>query len=147
MLNNTTKKKKMCSAWFARIALLIVFAWNVHCALVFIIFPQNFLSAYELSGVGGLVAIQGVGVVFLMWNATYPIVIFNPWKYRVIFIIIIIQQIIGLAGENFIKLTTASESSILRASLMRFVIFDSIGLALMLLAYVLMLIAYREKNE
>ncbi|MCL2864125.1 MAG: hypothetical protein FWE25_01150 [Lachnospiraceae bacterium] len=140
------KTKITVTTWFARIVITIVFAWNLQCAFAFIVSPQNFLEAYALSGIGGLAAIQGLGIAFLMWNATYPVAIFNPWKYRIVFVIILVQQFIGLIGESFIKQTTASESLILSTSLLRFILFDGIGFVLMLLAYILMLTAQSKKT-
>lgn len=64
--------------WAARVALTVVFAVNVQCAAQFIIWPDAFAPAYELAGVAGSVAVQGLGVAFLMWNVTYPPAIIDP---------------------------------------------------------------------
>ena len=36
--------------WFARMAVAAVFLINVHCAVSFVLFPEQFTAAYELSG-------------------------------------------------------------------------------------------------
>ncbi|MGL5173373.1 MAG: hypothetical protein ACRC75_05920, partial [Olsenella sp.] len=53
--------------WIARIAVGAVFVMNVWCALDFVIDPGAYAPAYELSGVAGQAAVQGLGVAFLMW--------------------------------------------------------------------------------
>ena len=44
---------------------LTVFIFNVQCALQFIFLLYDFIGCYELVGVGGRVALQGIGVAFL----------------------------------------------------------------------------------
>ena len=48
--------------WAARVAVLAVFLMNVQCAVQFIVWPDTFAPAYELSGVAGNIAVQGLGV-------------------------------------------------------------------------------------
>ena len=123
--------------WIARLLVLAVFAVNVYCALTFILFPAQSVGAYELAGVSGTAAIQGIGVAFLMWNVTYPLVIINPAKYRTIFILVIIQQIVGLIGESYILYLVPEGHQVLVESITRFIIFDAAGLLLLVLAFLL----------
>lgn len=120
-----------------RIAFALVFAINVQCALSFIVWPEAYLSAYELQGVSGVVAVQGIGVAFLMWNVTYPFVIIDPRKYWMIAFIVLIQQVVGLVGESYILWTLPAGHEVLGTSIERFIAFDAAGLALMVLAVAL----------
>lgn len=123
--------------WWSRIVLTLVFAWNVLCAIDFIFTPDNFIGSYELAGISGKIAIQGLGIAFLMWNVTYPMAIMNPVKYIVLYRIILIQQLIGLIGETILLFSLDAEHYILIGSLQRFVLFDSVGFILMLTTYLL----------
>ncbi|MDR0298299.1 MAG: hypothetical protein LBI11_06600 [Streptococcaceae bacterium] len=128
--------------WFARLAVTAVFALNVDCALNFIFRPAEFLTAYGLSGLEGMAAIQGLGVAFLMWNATYPAVIWQPRKNCTLFVILLIQQLIGLVGESFIALHT---TGILQLSIFKFIFFDAADLILLSLAFAFLALAKPRK--
>lgn len=132
------------SLWIARIAVSLVFVLNIQCALVFLIFPEQYIGAFELSGTAGIVALQGIAVTFFMWNATYPFVIAHPLKYRIVFIIVLIQQAIGLIGESFIYFSIGEGHPVLSNSILHFIVFDSVGLLIMSLAFIFLL--YRAKK-
>ena len=132
---NKSSAQKQVAPWMARIAVAIVFVINVQCACAFIFFPDHYLASYGLSGIAGSAAIQGIGVCFLMWNVTYPLVIFKPDTYQSIFAIVLIQQIVGLLGESFIYFSLGSTQSLLANSIMRFIIFDGAGLIAMGLTF------------
>lgn len=118
-----------------RICFTIVFCWNVLCAFQFLFMPQSFMGAYELSGVPGEAAVRGMGVVFLMWNGTYPAFIAKPQRFRVLGWVIMAQQLIGLMGEAFILFSLPIGHEMLASSIMRFIIFDAAGLVLMVASY------------
>ncbi len=120
--------------WIARILVLAVFASNMYCALTFVLNPASFTGAYQITGPGAPSAIAGMGVVFAMWNATYPPVIALPDRFPVLFGVVIAQQVIGLAGESWIYSTLGPSQAILSASIMRFIVFDAIGLVLLAIA-------------
>lgn len=122
--------------WFSRVCVAAVFAVNVQCALQFILWPGRYASGFELGGVPGNVAIRGLGIAFLMWNATYPPVIWRPHAYRVLFGVIIAQQLIGLLGETWLLLTLPAGHDALAASITRFAVFDAVGLGLLLIAFI-----------
>ncbi|MGI6105658.1 MAG: hypothetical protein ACOYD7_05645 [Raoultibacter sp.] len=130
-----SKQKEKVALWLARLAVALVFALNLQCALTFLIFPEYSLSAYGLSGTAGVVALQGIAVAFLMWNVTYPVVIANPLKHRIVFIIVLVQQAVGLIGESFIYLSMKDAPLLLEQSILRFIVFDGAGLMLMLGAF------------
>lgn len=135
-MKTSQQKTRGIALWAARISLALVFIINLQCCFGFIVFPEQFIGAYELVGVPGIVALQGLAVAFLMWNATYPIAIFNPIKYKIVFIIVLIQQAIGLIGESFIFLNIDNAHALLQASVLRFIIFDGAGLILMLISFI-----------
>jgi len=125
--------------WLARITVGAVFLINVSCALAFILQPELYSPGFEVAGVPGRIYVQGLGILFLMWNATYPLVIFHPIRYRALFIVVLIQQAIGFMGETWLWLTMPPGHAPLRATGLRFMIFDGIGLIAMAVAYWLLM--------
>lgn len=123
--------------WISRLLVSAVFAVNLYCIIVFICYPQDFIRAYELSGVPGIAALQGLGVAFLMWNVTYPLVIVQPQKQRVVFAIVLVQQTVGLIGETVILLNLADGYRLLASNILRFIVFDAAGLVLLAVAFLL----------
>lgn len=123
--------------WLARTVVAAVFAFNVQCALVFLLAPQRYAGGFELSGVPGETAVRGLGIAFLMWNATYPLVIWRPRRHRTLFAIVLVQQAIGLVGETWLLLSLPVGHHALASSIARFAAFDGVGLALMAVAYAL----------
>lgn len=123
--------------WIARLLVAAVFAMNMLCALQFILQPQTYMHAYQLSGPGAPAAVAGMGITFAMWNATYPPVIARPHRYRVLFGVVLAQQVIGLVGESALLLTLPEGLDTLSTSIGRFVAFDAAGLALLAIAWIL----------
>ncbi len=128
-----------------RIAFALVFVVNVQCALSFVLQPGAFASAYELSGTAGAVAVQGLGVAFLMWNATYPAVVVNPRRFQPLAVVVLTQQVIGLVGESWIRLSLPAGHAALAASIERFIAFDAAGLVLMAAAFAWLLASKRRQ--
>lgn len=126
---------KFLPTWIARLTVAAVFVMNVSCALAFIFQPDRYAGGFEVSGAAGRVIVQGFGILFLMWNATYPPVILQPAKQKTLFIIILIQQTIGVAGESWFYLQLPAGHSALRAAGLRFIFFDGLGLVLLSIAY------------
>ncbi len=101
--------------------------------------PASYMGAYQLSGEEGAVALRGLGVAFLMWNATYPAFIVAPRRFPVLGVVILVQQGIGLVGEIAIFATLPSSGfGLLAASILRFVAFDAAGLGLMVAALLIL---------
>lgn len=123
------------AAVLVRIAFAIVFVVNVQCAASFVLQPDAYAPAYELSGTAGAVAVQGLGIAFLMWNATYPAVIASPLRFRAVAVIVLVQQAIGLAGESWLRFGLPAGHAALSASIERFILFDAAGLVLMAAAF------------
>lgn len=130
--------------WVARIALSVVFAINMQCIVQFLVWPEHHAPAYALSGTAGTVAIQGLAVAFLMWNATYPVAIANPEKHRTIFAIVLVQQAIGLIGETMILSTIPEGFSQLSESILRFIVFDAAGFVLMGASFIALSLSHRH---
>lgn len=119
------------AAWAVRLCFAFVFVVNMQCALGFALTPEGYMGAYELAGVPGRVGIQGIGIAFLMWNCTYPLVIWQPQRHRALAGVVLAQQIVGLIGESAIRATLPAGHDLLASSIDLFITFDALGLALM----------------
>lgn len=125
--------------WISRLLIGIVTFWNLQAAVVFIASPGSFVHSYELSGVAGEAAVRGVGVLFLMWNVPYVFAVIHPLRFRIGLACAILMQFIGLIGETYILSTLPAEHVTLSASILRFIVFDGVGLVLLFIAWVLTL--------
>ncbi len=125
----------LIGVWVARLVVGAVFLMNVGCGLSFLAWPDRFAAGFEVGGVPGLVLVRALGVLFLMWNATYPLVILRPDKNQAMFAIVLVQQVIGLAGEIWIWLALPAGDAALQATGLRFILFDGIGLLGMVAAF------------
>jgi hypothetical protein len=132
---------RCATLWLARLTLAVVFCFNVSCALAFIARPAVYAPGFEVSGVAGEALVRGIGILFLMWNMTYPLAICRPWRYRWLFLIVILQQAIGLAGETWMLLTLPPGHAALAETGYRFIAFDGGGLVAMLVTFALMRLA------
>jgi len=124
--------------WTARLLIGLVTAWNLQAAFAFIFSPSGFVSAYELSGTAGEAAIRGFGVLFLMWNVPHLFALKDPIRYQLALTFALLMQSIGLIGESYILSTLTAEHILLRNSILRFIIFDGVGLLLLGVAWLLM---------
>ncbi|MHB1137014.1 MAG: hypothetical protein ACYCXR_08420 [Coriobacteriia bacterium] len=124
--------------WTARIAVGAVFLMNIQCALQFIAWSERFTAGFGLTGVPGQIALRGLGIAFLMWNATYPLVMWDPQRHRAVFAIVLAQSLIGLIGESWLLLSLPAGHPEIAASITRFIVFDAAGLALMAAAFVML---------
>ena len=123
------------SLWVARLAVGVVFFFNVTCAVAFIAQPSRYAPGFEVGGVPGQVLVRGIGILFLMWNATYPPVLVRPDRHRALFAVILAQQAIGVAGETWMWLMLPPGHADLWATGLRFISFDAAGLLVMGLAF------------
>lgn len=136
---------KRIAAWACRVAFAAVFAVNVHCALSFVIDPAAYMGGFELAGVPGEAATRGMGVAFLMWNCTYPPVIWQPTRFRALGAVVLAQQAVGLVGEAAILAGLPAGHAVLAGGIARFIAFDAAGLVAMAAAYASLLIASRRR--
>ncbi|MBI5301562.1 MAG: hypothetical protein HY868_05445 [Chloroflexi bacterium] len=123
--------------WFARIIVGVVFAVNVWCALSFILDPGSYTGAFELEGLPGRLVVQSFGILFLMWNATYPPVLVDPLAQRTLFRVILIQQIIAVVGETWLALSLPAGHPIPWTTALRFTVFDAISFIAMGCVYLI----------
>ena len=114
-----------------RLCFAFVFVVNVQCSLGFSLAPEAYMGAYELGGVPGRVATQGIGIAFLMWNCTYPLVIWRPERHRALASVVQAQQFVGLVGESLNPPTQPPRHHQLARTNHMFIAFDAIGLVLM----------------
>jgi len=124
--------------WLPRVLIAVVTVWNIQAAVVFIVSPELFVHAYELSGIAGEAAVRGVGVLFLMWNIPYLFAVFDPIRFRLAVLLALLMQGTGLIGESYIFITLPVDHEILRTSILRFIGFDGTGFILLLIAWLLL---------
>lgn len=120
--------------WFVRFLVGVVLFINIQCAVIFLIAPAKYAPAYQLLGIPGGIAIQGFGVLFLMWNVPYTLALIHPFKHRISLYEAVLMQFIGLIGETLILLIMPPGYPTLQSSISRFVIFDGLGFIALLLA-------------
>lgn len=121
--------------WAARILIGLVLFFNLQCALLFIGKPGNFAAGFEMEGVAGTVMVQGMGLLFLMWNVPYVLALTHPRARRVSLYEAIAMQAIGLIGESVLLFLLPPGHPALRATAARFIYFDGGGLLALLLAF------------
>jgi hypothetical protein len=122
------ERRHRLSLWLARLVVGTVFFFNVACALAFVTQPDRYAPGFEVSGVPGRVLVRGIGILFLMWNATYPPVLVRPDRNRTLFAVIMVQQAIGLTGETWMWATLPAGHAALWTTGLRFIAFDGAGL-------------------
>jgi hypothetical protein len=134
-MKTTAKQAPKRAVWLARLAVGAVFLANLSAALPYLIWPRPYAAGFELEGVPGDVIVRGLGVLFLMWNATYPPVIVSPDRQRTLFAVILVQQLLGILGQLWIGAALPAGHAALRATGARFLAFDVTGLAAMGIAF------------
>jgi len=129
-----TSGSERARRWAARIAVALVLGANLSAAIPYVLWPDQYASAFELSGVPGAAMVRGVGILFLMWCVAYLPILAHPDRHPALFGVILVQQVIGLAGEGWIVASLPEGHAALAATGLRFMIFDGAGLALLVLA-------------
>ena len=123
--------------WAARLLIALVVAWNLECALVFLLSPAGFAPGFELTGIPGLAAVRGFAVLFVMWNIPYLVALWHPLRHRVSLREALVMQAVGVIGESFILFSLPGGHTLLHTSLLRFIIFDASGVIALLGAILL----------
>ncbi len=121
--------------WISRILIGLVLLDNLQAAVQFISTPGGFTQAFDLAGPAGLAAIRSIGILFLMWCVPYAFAMVHPIRFRVSLIEACVMQTIGLVGESILLLNLPVGLMNSPSSLQRFIIFDAIGLILLLIAF------------
>ena len=124
----------MAKAWFARVLIIPVIFFNLQCSLVFLLFPERYAASFNLSEQAGIHMLQGLGLLFLMWNIPYLFALADPIKHITSLKESVIMQAIGVIGESILLQSVQAEYLALHASVIRFIIFDGAGLLFLLLA-------------
>ena len=118
----------------SRLLIGLVTFLNLQCAFTYLLWPERYAPAFEMSGEIGQAMIRALGVLFLMWNVPYVVALWNPDRYRLALYMAIAMQAIGLVGESWIYLGLPEVHTVARASILRFIIFDGLGLLALVIA-------------
>lgn len=125
---------KFPNLFLIRGMIIMVLFINVQCAIWFLINPTYYAPFYELVGIPGETAIQGFGILFLMWNVPYAIAAYQPIRYRISLFEAVLMQSIGVIGESIIFWGLPGGYPILEGAIKRFIIFDALGLLALIIA-------------
>ena len=120
--------------WIARGLIGIVVFFNLDAALSYLFKPALYAPGFELVGIPGEKMIQGMGLLFLMWNVPYLVALLDPFKHFPSLIEAVIMQGIGVIGESILLSTLIGTHPAMRSSTVRFIVFDGGGLILLLVA-------------
>jgi hypothetical protein len=124
--------------WVARLLIGVVTFWNLLAAIQFLTRPAVYAPGFELEGAAGSAMIQGMGLLFVMWNIPYLIALLNPVRNRLSLTEAVIMQIIGAAGETLLLSSLQGDHLAIRSTVTRFILFDSIGVLLLVAAWVIL---------
>jgi uncharacterized membrane protein YjfL (UPF0719 family) len=130
------KNKEFASLLLPQVLIFLVVAMNLQCAFSYIFNPMPYVAPFELSGEPGRVAVIGIGILFVMWQVPYVFALVHPQRNRRSLLEANLMQGIGLAGETLLLRSIPGTHVSLRASILRFVIFDAVGLLLLLIALI-----------
>jgi len=122
----------------------VVILFNLQAAAVFLLWPARFTPGFELGDAVGGAMLRGLGVLFVMWNVPYAVALWHPIRQRISLYEALAMQTIGLVGESVIYLSLPAIHESLHTALMRFIIFDALGLVLLAVAAWM---TRRSKNE
>jgi len=121
--------------WISRFLIGIVLFFNLDAAFSFMLNPAAYSPGFELAGVPGRAVIQGMGLLFLMWNIPYIVALLDPGRHFVSLIEAVVMQAIGVIGESILLMTLEGNHPLITTTTMRFIYFDGGGLVLLLLAF------------
>lgn len=121
----------------ARALIGVVFFFNLQAAILFILNPTEYVAGFEVSGAPGEKIVQGMGILFLMWNVPYFYALLHPVRNKTSLIQAVIMQAIGVMGETVLRLTLSPGHKALEMTADRFILFDAAGfLALFAAAWI-----------
>jgi hypothetical protein len=129
---NKTDKRLDLRLWLARLLIAVVVAWNLECALVFLLNPGAYAPGFELSGIPGEAAIRGFAILFVMWNIPYLVALWQPGRNRASLWEALAMQGFGVIGESLILFSIPPGYPFLHTSILRFIIFDAAGVVLLI---------------
>lgn len=123
--------------WLARALIALVVFINIQCSVAFLMTPDLYVHSFDLQEPSGIFMIQGLGLLFLMWNVPYLFALWHPKNHVVSLIESVIMQAVGFIGESILLSQVPAQYPALRSSVIRFIIFDGSGLVLLLLAFLI----------
>ena len=133
--------------WASRLLIAVVVAWNLECALVFLLNPGLYAPGFELTGLPGQAAVRGFAVLFVMWNIPYLVALWNPRRNKVALWESLVMQTVGLVGESWILLSIPTGHAVLHSSIVRFITFDAIGVVMLIGALFLTIQSSRSETS
>jgi hypothetical protein len=132
--------------WTARLLIAVVVAWNLECALAFLLAPGIYAPGFELAGIPGEAAVRGFAVLFVMWNVPYLVALWQPRRHRLSLWQALAMQFIGVLGESLILVSIPLGHSVLHTSILRFITFDAAGVILLIGAVLLLIPSSRSST-
>jgi hypothetical protein len=120
--------------WVCRILICLVLLDNFQAAVFFMASPDRYIPGFDLSGPAGRIAIQSIGILFLMWCVPYFFAAVHPIRFRVSHIEACIMQAVGIICQTVLLFSLPHGLVATPVSLERFIIFDFAGLVLLLAA-------------
>jgi hypothetical protein len=121
-------------SWIIRAFIAPVVFFNLQCSFAFLFNPEGYTPSFNLYEQTGAYLIQGLGLLFLMWNIPYLVALLDPIRHSTSLLEAVIMQAIGVIGESLLLLSVPQEYLNLHASVLRFIIFDGGGLVFLLIA-------------
>ena len=136
--------------WIARVLVTIVIFINLQAALQYLLNPNAYSGAFELEGIPGMAAVMCVWILYVMWQVSYVLAAINPAAHRLSMTEAVLMQAIGLLGETWLRTRIPVEHTVLRNSILRYIVFDAGGLVLLAVAWALvnkMVIAKKKAED
>ena len=121
----------------ARLLIAIVLFFNLQCAFAFLLWPQTYMPGFGLDGILGQQMVRALGVLFLMWNIPYLFALAHPVRHFISLLEAVLMQAIAVLGDALILLVAGPLPSQIQSTLQRFILFDGVGLLLLLIALVI----------
>lgn len=118
----------------ARLLIAVVLFFNLQSAVLFFLQPEFYMGGFGLEATVGRPVVRGFGLLFLMWNIPYIFALVNPLRHRISLIEAVIMQALALAGESAILWMDGPFTDVFRMSILRFIVFDGVGLVLLISA-------------
>jgi hypothetical protein len=120
--------------WIARLFIGSVISVNLLCAFDFLFNPQQFLINFSFTTAEQQPVIQGIGLLFIMWNIPYLVAFINPLIYNISLYEAVFMQFIGLAGELILLGSSPNIPDSIKNTVIRFSIFDGVGFVFLIIA-------------
>jgi uncharacterized membrane protein YesL len=134
-METSSNQKLNTRVWIARALIGLVTFFNLQAAFLFLFSPQAYAPGFELSGAAGTAMVQGMGLLFVMWNVPYVFALLDPIRNRRSHLEAVIMQAVGVVGETALLWALPGAHPLIHASVLRFIVFDGSGLLLLLVAW------------